>query len=53
MRQQCEHVHARQKELNEILEYMPVYALQVAYTFDTRSRETLADGIMVMTHTKA
>jgi hypothetical protein len=41
MRQQCEHLHARQKSFNEILESRPVFALQDAYTFDTRARETL------------
>jgi hypothetical protein len=52
IRQKYEHLHARQKAFNETLESWPVYALQDAYTFDTRFQETLADGIMVMIHTK-
>jgi hypothetical protein len=53
MMHQCEHLHARQKAFVEIMEYRPVYALQYAYTFDTRLRVTLSDGIMVMTHSKS
>jgi hypothetical protein len=52
MSQQCEHLHARQKVFDEILESQPVFALQDAYTFDTRARATFTDGFMVRTHTK-
>jgi hypothetical protein len=52
LRQQCEHLHARQKAINEILESRPVFALKYAYTFETRAQETLSDGIMATTHTK-
>jgi hypothetical protein len=45
-RQQCEHLHARQKAFNEILQSRPVFALQDAYTFDTRAQQTLSDGIL-------
>jgi hypothetical protein len=53
MKEQCEHLHARQKAFGEILELHPVYALQDAYTFDTRSREILADGFMAMKHSNS
>jgi hypothetical protein len=36
MRQKCEHLHARQKAFDDILESHPVYALQEAYTSGTK-----------------
>jgi hypothetical protein len=41
MGQQCDHLHARQNAFNDILESRPVYALQDAYIFYTKSRKPL------------